>query len=154
MTYLNIGCMCGEVAHSFCAILGQLSDLEKCHQNCLILTAQSLHSPWLLLVVFSLPFGFLEMCHSWTHPPYIQVCHCMWQVLSGLFPVLILQAANTGVRRLVHIVICSPKSFYILVCYWLSYCVFIFLFIGSPWWHSVGGRHEYWHCQSTSQTCW
>ena len=43
-----------------------------------ILTAQSLHSPWLLLVVFSLPFDFLEMCHSWARPPYVQVCHCMW----------------------------------------------------------------------------
>jgi len=50
-------------------------------------------------VVHSLTCSFLGMCHSSTRPPNVQVCHCMWSVLPGLPPALVLQVTNTGVRR-------------------------------------------------------
>jgi len=41
--YLDLGWMCGGVAHSFCSCIAvrQLSESKKRHQDCLMLTAQS-----------------------------------------------------------------------------------------------------------------
>ena len=45
---------------------------------------QVLHSQCLQSVAHSLICGFLGISHSFTHPPHIQLCHCMWSVSPGL----------------------------------------------------------------------
>jgi len=52
-------------------VVKQLSDPKKHRQGCLISSAQSFHCPCLRLVVYSLTWGFLGMCHSSKCPPNV-----------------------------------------------------------------------------------
>jgi len=70
--YLDIGWLCGGVAHSCCEPVKQLSEPEKCHQEWMMSSAQSLHGSCLQLVVHLLVV-IMGMCHSFTCPPIIQV---------------------------------------------------------------------------------
>ena len=74
VTYLDVVWMCGGVAHSICTVVEWHSEPRKCHQDCLMSTAQPLCGPWLQSVVHSLVI-YLRMCHSSTRPHrYLIVC--------------------------------------------------------------------------------
>ena len=83
---------CGGVAHSPCTAVKRLSEPKKCRQDCLMSSTQS------MLAIGSVTYLlFFRECAT---PPHIQVRHSMWFSFTRPSPALVLQATNTGVRRL------------------------------------------------------
>ena len=85
---------CGGVEHSFCTAAGWLSGPEKCHQDCLMSTAQSLSGSWMQLLAHSL--AVFQECAT---PPHVTCPPSKYQFYTRPCPALVLQATNAGVRR-------------------------------------------------------
>ena len=93
--YLDVGLTCGGVAYSFCIAVAWLSELKKCHQDCLISSAQLFYICSVFVIGSALTCGFSgNMPHLYTssqHPT------TSLHMIGFTKPS---PAANVGVRRL------------------------------------------------------
>jgi len=96
---LDAGWACGGVAHSFFTTMKWLSEPKKCHQECLMSSAQSLHGPCLQSIVHSLTCGYsrnVPLLHTFTQCQGTSL-HVI--SFSRPSPALVMQAMTTGSRR-------------------------------------------------------
>jgi len=99
--YLDVGWMCGGVAHSFCTAVKRLPEPKKHRQDCLMSSAQSFHGPCLPSVAHSVTCGIFG---------YVPLLHMSTQHLasySGLLaPAFVVCSTNAGegLVKLSHVV--------------------------------------------------